>query len=78
MSWHLHGLGVVPELRGTGLGTALSATAVRAGLAAGAQWVSLGMYARNDDARRIYHRLGFRTDAELTSFSPAGADRPPG
>ncbi|NUU17638.1 GNAT family N-acetyltransferase [Cellulomonas humilata] len=77
-SWHVHGLGVLPRLRGTGLGTALTAVATRAGLAAGAPWVSLGMYAQNDGARRIYHRLGYRTDVELTSFSPAGASRPPG
>ncbi|WP_421733836.1 GNAT family N-acetyltransferase [Cellulomonas sp.] len=77
-SWHVHGLGVLPSLRGTGLGTALTAAATRAGLSAGAPWVSLGMYAQNDGARRIYHRLGYRTEVELTSFSPAGARRPPG
>ena len=76
-SWHVHGLGVVPRLRGSGTGTALTAAAVRAGLRAGASWVSLGMYAQNDGARRIYRRLGFRTDAEFTSFSPAGTQRPP-
>ncbi|WP_051274389.1 N-acetyltransferase [Cellulomonas sp. URHD0024] len=77
LSWHVHGLGVLPGLRGTGTGTALAAVVTRAGLAAGADWVSLGMYASNDGARRIYRRLGFRTDAELTSFSPTGAGRPP-
>lgn len=78
LSWHVHGLGVLPGLRGSGLGTALTAAVTRAGLAEGASWVSLGMYADNAGARRIYHRLGYRTEAELTSFSPAGADRPPG
>lgn len=77
LSWHVHGLGVLPGLRGSGVGTALTAAATRAGLAEGAAWVSLGMYAQNDDARRIYHRLGYRTDAELSSFAPATADRPP-
>lgn len=76
-SWHVHGLGVRPLLRGTGTGTALTAAVVRAALRSGASWVSLGMDAENDAARRIYRRLGFRTDAELTSFSPAGAQRPP-
>lgn len=76
-SWHVHGLGVLPGLRGSGLGTALTAAVTRAGLAEGASWVSLGMYADNEGARRIYHRLGYRTDAELTSFSPAGAVQPP-
>lgn len=77
-SWHLHGLGVRPHLRGTGTGTALTAAVVRAALTAGASWVSLGMYAQNDTARRLYHRLGFRTDAEFRSFAPPEADRPPG
>ncbi len=77
-SWHVHGLGVLPSARGTGLGTALTAAATRAGLTEGAAWVSLGMYADNHGARRIYHRAGYRTEAELASFSPAGADRPPG
>lgn len=76
-SWHVHGLGVLPGQRGTGLGSALTAAVTRAGLEHGASWVSLGMYADNDDARRIYHRLGYRTEAELTSFSPAGAATPP-
>ena len=74
----MHGLGVLPRLRGTGTGTALTAAAVRAGLRSGASWVSLGVYVQNDAARRIYTRLGFRTDAELTSFSPVGTLRPPG
>ncbi|MEZ0449628.1 GNAT family N-acetyltransferase [Cellulomonas sp. ICMP 17802] len=77
-SWHVHGLGVLPGMRGTGMGTALTAAVTREGLAGGASWVSLGMYAQNAGARRIYHRLGYRTEAELTSFSPAGAERPPG
>ena len=76
-SWHVHGLGVLPTQRRTGAGTALTAALTRAAIAGGAAWVSLGMYAQNDEARRIYRRLGFRTDAELSSFSPAGAQRPP-
>lgn len=76
-SWHVHGLGVRPEARGTGLGSALTAVATRTGLAEGAEWVSLGLYASNDTARRLYARLGFRTEAELSSFAPAEADRPP-
>lgn len=78
LSWHLHGLGVRRAARGRGLGAALTAAVTRAGLAAGADWVSLGMYADNDTARRIYHRLGYVTEAELDSYGPAGARRPPG
>ena len=69
-SWHVHGLGVLPSLRGTGTGDRADGGGHPRGLAAGAAWVSLGMYAQNDGARRLYRRLGFRTDAELTSFSP--------
>ena len=76
-SWHVHGLGVLPTLRGRGAGSALTAAVVREAFSAGAPWVSLAMYADNDTARRLYRRLGFRTDVELTSYSPAGADRPP-
>jgi ribosomal protein S18 acetylase RimI-like enzyme len=77
-SWHVHGLGVLPSLRRTGAGTALTAAVTRAAFGGGASWVSLGMYAQNEVARRIYRRLGFGTDMELRSFSPAGAQRPPG
>lgn len=75
-SWHLHGLGVLPDARGGGIGTALTATVLAEGLAAGCAFVSLGMYADNDRARRVYERLGFRTELECASFGPRGADRP--
>lgn len=77
LSWHLHGLGVRPAARGRGLGAALTAALTRAGFAAGAEWVSLGMYADNDVARRLYHRLGYVTLAEFASFGPTGSTRPP-
>lgn len=67
-SWHLHGLGVRPEARGQGLGGALTAGAARALLAEGADWVSLGMWDDNAGARRIYHRLGFRTVHRLVTL----------
>ncbi len=60
-SWHLHGLGVRPDARGQGIGAALVAGAAARLHADGADWVSLGMWDDNDGARRIYHRLGFRT-----------------
>jgi len=73
-SWHLHGLGVRPEGRRGGLGTALLVAATAAGLAAGAEWVSLGVWAANEPALRIYRRLGFRTDHRGRSYRPI----PPG
>lgn len=68
LSWHLHGLGVRPAARRRGLGAALTATAAAAGVEAGADWVSLGMYASNDAARRVYDRLGFVVDARFSSY----------
>ncbi|UZN05148.1 GNAT family N-acetyltransferase [Cellulomonas sp. S1-8] len=73
---HLHGLGVVPAARGRGLGAALAATATRRALADGAPWVSLGMYADNVPARRVYSALGFRVDVENAGYGPPGATRP--
>ncbi|GIG39797.1 GNAT family N-acetyltransferase [Cellulomonas phragmiteti] len=73
---HLHGLGVVPAARGRGLGAALTATATRRALAAGAPWLSLGMYADNVHARRVYDALGFRVDVENAGYGPPGLTRP--
>jgi ribosomal protein S18 acetylase RimI-like enzyme len=73
-SWHLHGLGVDPGARRGGLGTALMTAATAEGLAAGAEWVSLGVWAANEPALRIYRRLGFRTDHRGRSYRPI----PPG
>ena len=70
ISWHLHGLGVLPVVRGGGYGQALTAAATRDGLAAGADWVSLGLYADNEGARRLYTRLGFTLEAEMASYGP--------
>ncbi|GIG29146.1 hypothetical protein Cma02nite_17460 [Cellulomonas marina] len=72
-TWHLHGLGVRPHRRRGGLGSALTAAATRDALAAGAAFVSLGLYADNDAARRVYERLGFRTHARFASLRPVPA-----
>lgn len=68
LSWHVHGLGVRPAARRLGLGAVLTAAVTRAGLAAGADWVSLGLYASNDGARRVYERLGYRVEGRFTSY----------
>lgn len=69
VSWHVHGLGVLPQHRRAGLGAALTGAVTAAGFAAGCSWVSLGLYAGNDDARRIYRRLGYRTLARFTQLA---------
>lgn len=68
VSWHLHGLGVRPAARGRGLGTALTAAVTRLGLAEGADWASLGVWASNGPAIGIYHRLGYRTGHRRGSY----------
>jgi ribosomal protein S18 acetylase RimI-like enzyme len=67
-SWHLHGLGTLPPARGQGIGGLLTAAATRAGFDAGVDWVSLGMYASNQTARRVYLRLGFAVEGRFTSY----------
>ncbi|NCT90883.1 GNAT family N-acetyltransferase [Cellulomonas sp. APG4] len=76
-SWHVHGLGVRPELRGQGLGRAVAAAIARDAFTEGVDWVSLGVYADNHPARRLYTGLGFEVRAQFRSFGPAGAGRPP-
>ncbi|WP_372595419.1 GNAT family N-acetyltransferase, partial [Actinotalea sp.] len=70
LSWHLHGLGVLPSARGRGLGEALTAAATAAGLDAGCDWLSLGMYASNSVARRLYERLGYVVEGRFTTYQP--------
>ena len=60
-------LGVDPAVRGRGLGALVLAAAVADGLASGASMVTLGLYADNDAARRLYHRLGFTLLHEFAS-----------
>lgn len=63
---HLAGITVAPAARGRGLGTAVSAALTRIALAE--QGVStLGLYAVNDTARRLYRRLGYRCDHRLST-----------
>lgn len=71
LSWHVHGLGVRPEARTRGFGARLTAAATRAAFEAGADWASLGMYASNDVARRVYTRLGYRVEGRFTSYRAA-------
>lgn len=70
---HLVSLGVDPAARGRGLAGSLLAAAVDDGLrvrpAHGAPMVSLGVYAANEAALRVYHRLGFVTAHRFTSFT---------
>lgn len=64
--WVLGSIGTDPAYRGRGLGAATTAVAVRAGLRE-VPYVTLGMYASNDVARRTYERVGFRVLQEFES-----------
>ena len=64
---HLASVATDPAVRGRGLGAAVTAALTRRLLAAGAPAVTLGMYADNDVARRLYGRLGFVRAHALSS-----------
>ena len=63
----LASVATAPELRGAGLGSAVTAWLTRRLLEEGHDLVTLGMYSDNDVARRVYLRLGFRVAHEFTS-----------
>lgn len=62
----LAGIAVAGEHRGEGWGAAVTAHLTRRAVR-GAGACALGMFADNDVARRLYHRLGFTTGMEWTS-----------
>lgn len=64
---HLASIATHPRWRGRGLGSALTGGMTRRLLEEGAPVVTLGMYADNDVARRIYERLGFRCEHRFAS-----------
>ncbi len=63
---HLASVAVRPDARGRGLGAVVTAALTRA-LLDEFPVVTLGMYADNDVARRMYLRLGFTRAHEFTS-----------
>jgi ribosomal protein S18 acetylase RimI-like enzyme len=65
---HLAGITVDPALRGRGLGAAVTAYLTTEGVERTGV-CTLGMYADNDRARALYHRLGYAT-AEVWSTRP--------
>ncbi len=68
---HLSGITVAPRHRGQGLGAAVTAYLTREALER-AGVCTLGMYADNTVARRIYHRLGYLTAITWTTGGVAG------
>jgi RimJ/RimL family protein N-acetyltransferase len=67
--WALGSVGTDPAWRGRGIAAAVTAAATRAGLAE-TSMVTLGVYAHNEAARRLYLRLGFDPVQEFESSRP--------
>lgn len=67
---HLSAITTHPGARGRGYGAAITAWATRTMFGDGADLVTLGMYADNEVARRLYTRLGFTDDHPFTSGHP--------
>lgn len=64
---HLSAIATHPDARGQGLGSAVTAWATRRLLAEDCDIVTLGVYAENAVAARLYDRLGFTLDQPFTS-----------
>ncbi len=64
---HLSSIAVHPDARGQGHGLAVTAALARRMFAAGCDLVTLGMYADNAVARRMYDTVGFRDEHRFTS-----------
>jgi len=64
--WSLGSIATDPAWRGQGIAAATTAVVTRAGLLE-ADWVTLGMYADNHAARRVYTRLGYAVVQEFES-----------
>lgn len=72
---HLSSIAVHPSARGRGLGAVVTAALSRQLFAAGCDIVTLGMYADNDHARRMYDRLGFADEHHFSSAALLVRDR---
>ena len=75
---HLNDVATHPARRGRGLARLLCGRATLDGLRAGAPAVTLGMYAENDAARRVYDALGFTCVRGQTSGPLRAAPSAPG
>lgn len=64
---HLASIATAPSRRGVGLGAAVTAALTRRSLGTGAEVCTLGMYADNAVARRVYRRLGYRCEHQFSS-----------
>lgn len=70
---HLRGVSVLPEVRGRGVGTAISLGLTADALKDGSGVATLGAYSDNTAALAIYSRLGYRTAHRFRSGAVATA-----
>ncbi len=68
-SYYINMLATYPRFRGRGIGGALMARADSLALAAGCELISIGVFATNTGALRLYQRLGY----ELIASRPMAA-----
>ena len=64
---YLASIATAPEARGQGLGGAVTAALTRHAFATGGDLCTLAHFHPNDQARRLYLRLGYRTTHQLQS-----------
>lgn len=64
---YLASIATAPQARGQGLGAAVTAALTRLAFDAGDALCTLAHYHPNEQARRLYLRLGYRTTHQLTS-----------
>ena len=67
---HISGIATAPSARGHGHATAITAWASRRLLGEGARLVTLGAFASDAAARRVYDRLGFTATHPMTTGDP--------
>ena len=61
---YLSSIGTTVTARGLGLGRHVTAVAMIDAIAAGSEWIHLGVYAENTPARRLYESLGFEMSGD--------------
>ena len=64
---YLASIATAPEARGQGLGGAVTAALTRYAFASGGKLCTLAHYHPNEQARRLYLRIGYRTTHQLQS-----------
>ncbi|MDP9417561.1 MAG: GNAT family N-acetyltransferase, partial [Actinomycetota bacterium] len=70
---HLASIATRADARGRGLGRAVTSWLTRE-VVLSRGWSTLGMYADNEVARRVYYSLGYREEHHFTSGSPRAVE----